>query len=80
VGKVCDVNKAEFEKMYETKLVVEGIKHTDVGVSQYYEQYGIRICPVNGDINYFDRNVEYNGHGYGHDVEPVSDEEGVPSL
>ncbi|WP_191560016.1 type II secretion system protein [Metabacillus idriensis] len=55
---VCYVNRIEVERMYETYLSVENIYHTE-GVSvQYLNEFGEKVCPVDGVGSYVGGKIE----------------------
>jgi prepilin-type N-terminal cleavage/methylation domain-containing protein len=73
---VCYANLSELERMYEENLILTDKMHTDERFHQFRQQSFDNICPLDGEISYFDGEVNCSLH-------PKVDEEddgGVPYL
>lgn len=75
--RVCNFNRLELEKTYNTYLEIENIQHTDSVFTKFLVGNDV-ICPRHGEISYKEGNFECEIH-LNRDQDEGNDEE-VPYL
>ncbi|MCA1031307.1 prepilin-type N-terminal cleavage/methylation domain-containing protein [Bacillus timonensis] len=60
---VCDLNRIELEKGYESFLEREEIESSEATFIQFIGSYENAVCPVNSVYSYFDGQVECSVNG-----------------
>ena len=75
---VCDANRVQLERTYETYLIVNNLDHSDAVFEQHLRDYGAEVCQVGGDMSYADGVVECSVH-YGGEEQEEEDGD-VPFL
>jgi prepilin-type N-terminal cleavage/methylation domain-containing protein len=60
--EVCNANSRELERMYNGKLVLEGLDYSDTVFFQYLQGLSDEVCPSGGDISYTDGKVNCSIH------------------
>ncbi|ABO51551.1 hypothetical protein Dred_3049 [Desulforamulus reducens MI-1] len=78
---VCNTNCLKLERMYEVHLSEGNGIHSEVAFAQYLQDYGVNICPKQGDIRYVDGKVQCSVHPTRRDDDENNDKGGsVPYL
>lgn len=75
---VCESNRIELARVYETEMSLKSIEATDNLFDQWLLEYGDDICPDEGDLHYANGKVECSLHGDGSDE--GNEGEAVPYL
>jgi len=59
---VCETNIVQLENKYEVYLALENVDHSKELFSQYIQIYGTNICPVDGNIDYWEGQISCSVH------------------
>lgn len=63
---VCQVNKVNVERGYETHLILEDVEHNEERFTGYLRGLDDEFCPDDGEITYVDGQVECSVHSGDH--------------
>ncbi|OEH92138.1 type II secretion system protein [Bacillus solimangrovi] len=76
--EVCELNRRQLVNKYQSYLMLEGTEHSESTLKQYLQENVIDGCPINGKIDYTNKEIQCSVHTIIND--DVENEEGVPIL